>query len=169
MLKADLGHLRRARRVEIAEDLSPDDPRWEGTGLEFRKPVAVRLEVQMVGEDVLVRGRIAGEAALECRRCLAEVVAEFDERVSALFRPDLEPAEAEAEEVYTYASRERELDLMPAVREHVVLAVPKYAVCDAACRGLCPRCGANLNIEECRCRVEEVDERWAALRKLKSD
>ena len=169
MLKVDLGHLQRTRRVEIAEDLPPDDPLWEGTGLELLRPMAVRLEVQQVGEDILVRGRFAGAVGLECRRCLVPVTVEVDEPVSALFRPDLDPAEAEAQEVYTFPSRARELDLAPAVREQVMLAVPKYAVCQNACRGLCPRCGANLNIEECRCSVDEPDERWAALRKLKFD
>ncbi|HEX6939151.1 MAG TPA: DUF177 domain-containing protein [Longimicrobiales bacterium] len=169
MLKVDLGRLQRDRRVEIAEDLSPDDPMWDGTGLELRGPLAVRLDVQRVGEDVLVRGRLSGAFGLECRRCLVPVRVEIDEPVSLLFRPELDPAEAEAQEVYTFSWRERELDLTAAVREQTLLAVPKYAVCRSACRGLCPRCGVNLNEEQCRCEVEQADERWAALRKLKFD
>src|SRR5690606_6569426 len=155
MLKVDLGHLQRMRRVEIAEDLPPDDPLWEGTGLALARPLAVRLEVQQVGDDVLMRGRMIGAVGLECRRCLIPVTVEIDEAVSAVFRPDLDPAEAEEAEVYTFASQDRELDLAPAVREQAMLAVPKYAVCRDACRGLCPRCGVNLNEEECRCTVDE--------------
>lgn len=169
MLKVDLGHLQRKRRVEIAEDLPPDDPLWEGTDLELRGPLEVRAQVQSVGDDVLVRGTLSGTVGMECRRCLVSVAVEVDVPVSMLFRPDLDPVEAEAEEVYTYSGKERELDLTAAVREQVLLAVPKYAVCRNACRGLCPRCGANLNEMECRCEVEETDERWAALRKLKFD
>lgn len=169
MLKVDLGHLQSERRVEIAEDLAPDDPIWNDSGIELKKPLAVRLEVQVAGEDVLVRGHFDGEVGLECRRCLVPVTVEIDEDVSFLLRPDLEPVEAEEQEVYTFASQERELDLTPAVREQALLAIPKYAVCREACRGLCPQCGANLNEEECRCEPEEVDERWAALRKLKFD
>lgn len=169
MLKVDLGHLQRERRVEIAEDLAPDDPIWNGSGFALSGPFSVRLEAQQVGEDVLVRGHLAGAVVLECRRCLVPVTVEVEEPVSLVFRPDLEPTEAEAQEVYTFSSKERELDLAPAVREQALLAVPKYAVCRDACRGLCPRCGANLNEEECRCEPEEMDERWAALRKLKFD
>jgi uncharacterized protein len=51
----------------------------------------------------------------------------------------------------------------------VMLVVPRYAVCREACRGLCARCGADLNEEECRCRSEEGDARWAALRKVRLD
>ncbi len=169
MPTVDLGHLQRTRRVEIAEELAPDDPVWEGADLDLLGPVAVRLEVQRVGEDVLVRGRLSGAVELECRRCLVRVTVEIDEPVSVLFRPDLGPSAAEEEEVYPFSSKERELDLAPAVREQMLLAVPKFAVCQAACRGLCPRCGANRNLVECRCEVHETDERWAALRKLKFD
>ena len=48
--------------------------------------MAVRLEVQQVGEDVLARGRFAGAVGMECRRCLVPVTVEVDEPVSALFR-----------------------------------------------------------------------------------
>lgn len=169
MLKVDLGQLERKRRLAIEEDVPPDDPLWEGSGIQLRGPLSVRLEAQQVGADVLVRGRLSGEVELECRRCLQAVSVKVNEDVSLLFRPGVERVEAEREEVYPLPARTRELDLSEPVREHLLLAVPKFAICDQACRGLCPRCGANRNLEECRCEVLETDERWAALRKLKLD
>ena len=66
-------------------------------------------------------------------------------------------------------ARAPELDLSGPVREEVVLAVDPYVVCDPECRGLCPRCGANLNIEACGCSFHEPDPRWDALRALKEE
>ncbi|MGB1779712.1 MAG: DUF177 domain-containing protein, partial [Longimicrobiales bacterium] len=59
--------------------------------------------------------------------------------------------------------------LSKAVREEMILAVNPYVVCEPECRGLCPKCGANLNEGACDCTDDEVDPRWAALRDLKSE
>jgi uncharacterized protein len=42
-------------------------------------------------------------------------------------------------------------------------------LCREDCRGLCPRCGSDLNVSECGCVVEEVDPRWRALQLLKKE
>jgi len=59
------------------------------------------------------------------------------------------------------------LDISEAVRGEVILASNPYVVCDPECKGLCPRCGANLDEEPCDCAAREIDTRWDALRGLK--
>ena len=53
-----------------------------------------------------------------------------------------------------------------AVRADVLLSLPIKWVCREECRGLCPKCGANLNQGDCGCTFREEDPRLAALRKL---
>lgn len=169
MLQVDLGQLDRRRRLRIDASLPADDPMWAvGPTAEWTLagPVEVRLEAQRVGYDVVVRGTLVGMADLPCRRCLAPVPARFDEEVTFLFRAGLDPREAEAQETYVLPLRERTLDLTDAVREHVLLGLPRYAVCDEACRGFCSQCGKNLNEGACGCASGEVDDRWAPLRRL---
>ena len=62
-----------------------------------------------------------------------------------------------------------EVDLAEPIREEVILAAPTYVVCHPNCRGLCARCGADLNETTCECAVEEPDPRWDVLRALKSE
>ncbi len=169
MLKVDLVRLERQRRVQLDEMVAPDDPIWAGTGLDLARPLAVRLEAQQVGHDVVVRGRLEGEAALECRRCLTPVRVPIGEDVAVLYQAGVSALEAEESEVYPLPERGNELDLSPMVREQVVLAVPAFAICEASCRGLCPTCGKNLNEGPCDCQAEAGDDRWAALRRVKSD
>ena len=57
-----------------------------------------------------------------------------------------------------------QIELGEAVREELILSMERYVVCDPSCRGLCPGCGANLNLETCDCAKEESDPRWRALR-----
>lgn len=169
MPKVDLNLLRRKGELEVDEDLEPDDPLWAESGVTLDDPLQVRLEVQDLDGDVQIHGRLSGSLAMECRRCLEGVTVPIDEPVDWLFRGDLDPVEAIDQEVYTIPSRARTLDLGEPIREHLILSVPEYPVCRAACRGLCPVCGTNLNESVCECDLSEPDDRWAPLRELDQD
>jgi uncharacterized protein len=165
MLKVDLAQLERKRRVPVEEDVSAESLGIERDGFRFVAPLAVRVEAQQAGADVLVRGTLAGAAELDCRRCLEPVAHRIEEDVTFLYREDA--VAGEVEDVFPLPARARELDLTDAVREQVLLAVPHFAVCDEACRGFCPQCGVNRNQVACNCAPDVSDDRWAALRDLR--
>jgi uncharacterized protein len=169
MLKVDLGRLAKRHRVAIEVAIPPGDPAWGGSSLGFADRVEVSLDVQMAGPDVVARGRVRAPVALACRRCTTPVTHDVDEALTLVYRAGITQAEAEAEEVYALPLRGQELDLMPAVLEQLQLAIPEFVCCAESCRGLCPRCGTNLNQASCECVVEEEDPRWAALRRLRSE
>jgi uncharacterized protein len=169
MLKVDLGQLARNKRLQIDADVPADDPLFQDAVFEMRGPLEIRLEAQQSAHDVLVRGTLEGEAVLGCRRCLTDVGATIREEVALLFREGVSSAEAEAEEIYPLPEKGNELDLTHAIREHLVLAVPEFAICSETCKGLCPTCGANRNETTCSCEPTAVDNRWAALLKIGKD
>ena len=169
MLKVDLGILARKHRIRIDAEVPADDPLWDSLPWRFAEPVLLRLDVQQAGQDVVVRGGIEGVVDLACRRCLTPVTHELDEELTFLYRSGVQDVDAEAEEVYALPAKGSDLDLGPALREHVLLAVPQFVNCDEACRGFCPRCGTNLNQSSCDCEDEDEDPRWAALRRLRSE
>ncbi len=166
MLEVDLSRLRSDRRVALIEDVPAAAGLFEDADAKPSGPVHVEVEAQLAGADVVVRGRIEGVVRLECRRCLKAVEVPVVESFSALFTEDV--GEGGAEDVYALP-RARTLDLGPAVREQFLLAAPMYAVCDEACRGLCPKCGKDRNEGDCGCEEEEVDPRWAPLRERTTD
>ena len=49
------------------------------------------------------------------------------------------------------------VDISEEIREDLLLILPVAFHCKEDCKGLCPRCGADLNTESCRCR-ENADE-----------
>lgn len=167
MLKVDLVHLARNQRLHVDVDVPPDDELVRGLAFDMQGRLKVQLDAQQAGKDVVVRGTIGGEAELACRRCLLPVRVPIDEEVALLYREGVSEADAEAEEIYPLPAKANEVDLSGAIREHLVLAVPEFAVCRDACKGLCPSCGANLNETTCSCESTEVDHRWAALMQLK--
>jgi uncharacterized protein len=128
----------------------------------------VRLRAAFAGSgEVVLRGTVAGVLEQECRRCLRPVQEDFDEEVTLVFSADATDEETGEGDAYAFDPSRRELDLSEAVRGEVILAMNPYVLCDPECRGLCPRCGADLNQGPCGCTEERVDPRWEALRSLK--
>jgi uncharacterized protein len=105
--------------------------------------------------------------SLPCRRCLGDASAHVSDDAHLIY------AEAGAEgveddpDVFVLDDRSPELDLRPAVREQWLLNVPGYALCRDDCKGLCPTCGAELNLGPCDCASSAADPRWATLHKLR--
>ena len=169
MLKLDLGQLARYQRLPIEARVPADLVLNQDAGFRMRGPLEIQLEAMQTGPDVLVQGKLEGEAEVLCRRCLRPVASPIAEEVALVFREGVSEAEAEAEEaeVFPLPERGHELDLTRAIREHLVLSVPDLAICSETCKGLCPSCGANLNETTCNCATADVDERWAVLKRIK--
>ncbi len=60
-----------------------------------------------------------------------------------------------------------EIDLTQVVVDQVVLALPLQPLCSDTCKGLCRRCGYDLNLGQCACADDRGDPRFAALMSLK--
>ncbi|MDX1673419.1 MAG: DUF177 domain-containing protein [Longimicrobiales bacterium] len=168
MLQVDLNRLARDGRARLEVEIPQDAGFWDDIELMPRSPLEVRLEAQQAGPDVVVRGRVSGTFAQECRRCLEPVEVEIDEELGRLYRAGDALEEEESEDVLPLP-RDAELDLSEPIREQIMVAAPRYVYCRAECQGLCPQCGTNLNVSTCECTTDELDERWAPLRQLQSD
>ena len=164
MLKIDLLELERSEQ-QLHEQIAPDDPLWDGMDATLLEAVRVDLTAQFAGDGVLVRGSLRSAVGTECRRCLVSVRTPVDQELALWYEP-ASSAEPEDDECYVLPERGAELDLTDAIREQLVLAAPKYAVCTDACRGLCPKCGADLNEAPCECPPEAEESPWDALKKI---
>ena len=154
-----VGHPGASRRIHVAEAV-------EGMATELARipegaAVSADLLVESVVEGVLLSGPVAGTMELSCARCLAPFGAPFALEVQELFAANLDPGE---DDQYPLAP-EGTIDLEPMIRDTVVLAMPYAPLCAEDCRGLCSRCGGDLNQGQCTC-GSEVDPRWSALQDL---
>lgn len=124
--------------------------------------VTVTGEVVNTGRVLEVAGTIRADAVSYCDRCLAE----FRFPLDIAFQESFQEAEAadELAEVSTYQGDEIELSCL--VEDNIVLAEPLKTLCSPDCRGLCVKCGTNLNVATCTCERTEIDPRLAKLRQL---
>jgi uncharacterized protein len=117
---------------------------------------------------VHLKGQIHGAVALQCHRCLEPYLLEVETTFSYVLVPrDAEEAEDEGIDVEISAYDDDVIDLGGVFREQLLLQLPMRYICREECKGLCPGCGADLNIEECRCEPLPKDSPFAVLRGLK--
>lgn len=122
----------------------------------WRGSVQGDLEVDRTGEQVTVRGQVRSPASLECVRCarsfeqaLEPALDVFADRSSTGRRAG-EERELERDDYMKFHDG-RYLDVHEEVREVLLLELPIAPRCREDCRGLCPRCGADLNEGPCGC------------------
>ena len=143
--------------------------RLPGVGLSSSRvtddEVVVDVTLEAQGPTVTATGTVTGRWAGECRRCLEATGGELEATLSEVFEP--EPVEGE-----TYPLGRDFLDLEPAVREALALALPLAPLCDEACAGPDPG-GHPVTVEpdedEDESDDEPADPRWAALDQLRFD
>ncbi len=112
-------------------------------------PVRYRLFAQPAGHELLVRGKLELPCKSICSRCAKTF--------------DITYSEPDYVESFDISALNETLDLTESVRECIILALPTYPVCREACRGLCLRCGADLNEEACACGREKGAACWSEL------
>ncbi len=69
----------------------------------------------------------------------------------------------------TYLSPDTHMiDISKDVRDYMILSTPTKRLCKEDCKGLCVKCGADLNEKQCDCNDDEIDNRWDLLLELKN-
>lgn len=129
----------------------------------------LHLDVQLesVSEGVLVTVTATAPVTGECARCLEPVAQTLEVRSQELFTYEQDGRDVEEDE---YSLDGDLLDIEPALRDALVLALPLAPKCQDDCPGLCAECGARLAQAGPDHRHDSaVDPRWAVLRQFKSD
>jgi uncharacterized protein len=134
--------------------------------------VDVSVTLKRIRETLYLEGDIRTETETDCSRCLEAARLP----ISAAFKYILTPAQVEhqeeekelgAEDLDFICYQDDLIDLDPLIIEQVMLQIPMKVLCREDCRGLCPRCGINLNKDHCQCHDERIDSRLAILKKMK--
>lgn len=154
-------------------DLEGEEPiEHEGTTAPDEKASVSKtrllLRVEKVDSEVLLKGTITARLKLACSRCLSSFVKDISVPVNIAYHLADELSgednhELHPDEMDTGFYRNDELDLQEISREQVLLNIPMKPLCGDSCKGICPKCGVNLNEGICKCNLKQTDDR---LRKL---
>ncbi len=128
--------------------------------------VVLDLRFEAVSEGVLVTGSAVAPLAGECARCLDPLATSTEVSFQELYRYLPDPGEDEADDEERFLNGDL-LDLEPAFRDAVVLALPLSPLCREDCPGLCAECGVRLaEAGPFHGHGPDVDPRWGSLRRL---
>ena len=138
---------------ELEETWSEDS--WGGDTISFPRPVRLSGSYLIAEDTVVVNATAEALVQSRCARCLAPAFTEVSAPVNEAFVRRKEGADSPADPD-TYIYEGHEIDLTEAVRACVLLEVPARVLCRPDCRGLCPVCGADLNVSPCTCQKDSA-------------
>ena len=145
------------------------EPQAEELGLGdcYEGKLEVSGMVSRVGSQFHVHGSVNGTRIGECDRCLCST----NERLTARFESVFSTGEGDPDEdgLIPLGGDGNDIVLDAEVRQVMRLQIPMKNLCGDDCRGLCPSCGADLNVDECNCAPVAVDPRWSKLQGLLGD
>lgn len=143
----------------------------------FLSPIRIDVQLHKAGEFIHMKGQVQIRVALDCGRCMERIERDLQERFALTYireLPEIEDAEKDgvelnAEDMGLMLFDGEKIMLDETVQEQVVLAIPYRLVCSEDCRGLCSRCGRNLNTGVCNCGDQQAENPFSALKELKLD
>lgn len=168
-MKVDLNSFDREKAID--EALPVEDVDLELPNARVTRPVRLIGTAVKSSSGVVIRGNVTGLIEIDCDRCLEPVEQPLDIEFDLEFEPiqrldGRANLELHASEMKVDALDGSEIDIAEIAREQILLDLPHQFFCSEDCKGLCEKCGTNLNLKDCDCENEEIDPRWAALKNL---
>ncbi|HIJ56018.1 MAG TPA: DUF177 domain-containing protein [Deltaproteobacteria bacterium] len=151
----------------------------EKTGeCKFISPIKLSVEVKAIGQIYRMSGSYKTDVQLYCSRCLSEFNRPLSEAFDMTFarsipdttdEGDFQGKELTADEIEMTHFDGEEIDLKDALQQQFIMSLSQRPLCEEACKGLCQKCGANLNDGDCRCEKDQINGRFEILKGLKLD
>jgi len=138
----------------------------------FLAPLRIHLNVAREYDHIRASGRVETSIRLDCSRCLAEFHICIDSPFTIFYMRDEglgqdEDVELAEEDMISATYEGDEIDFTSEITEQVILAIPFKPLCSEDCKGLCIKCGAELNIADCSCSKDNMNLQFKALKNLK--
>lgn len=128
----------------------------------FETPVEVTARVENKSGVVCIAINAEFDYTAPCDRCGEETIAKF----GYSFEHTLVQSLSGENDGDYIEIPDLQLDLDELITSDIVLSLPSKYLCSEECKGLCPKCGQNLNKDVCKCDLRQVDPRLEALKDL---
>lgn len=159
-------------KIDVADIIKTEgaslDVKFEGPlgdlnslGIDFKFDDSINFDGQVINNSGILKlnGKLRVNYSTLCFRCLKEVTGSLDLTVNENF---VAADKAEDVEAYTYESKFIEIDKV--LVDNIILNIPMKQVCTQGCKGLCQRCGSDLNEKSCDCKDDDINPDMEALK-----
>ena len=133
--------------------------------IESQADFQITGRVESVSTGVLTTCDISSSAVGECVRCLDPISLPIDVQIQELYFYEI-PSDWDDDDDPPPLITEERIDLLPPIRDAVILELPLAPHCSDDCLGLCPECGEKIGENPQGHNHQKIDPRWAKLREL---
>jgi len=152
---------------ELVPDIDPEDQTSFLYGVSFSSPMKVKGEITNTAGYMRMHLDMSVDYTTHCARCLAPVSGQFSLCLEKTVAPRNLLGDLDEDKLDDYAIIEDGfLDMDEPLLAELEMEFPLRFLCKEDCKGLCQRCGKNLNDGKCDCPEKEMDPRLAPLQKL---
>ena len=146
------------------------DEEIENIGIEepFYGKCKVDAKLAKSVSQIVLNAELALTAKYECDRCGREYDSEVRTAYQMVYLFGDEPEDNDDINLSWLQPDADKIIIDNDVRDYALLAVPMKKLCKEDCKGLCVRCGQDLNEGNCNCSNDETDPRWKPLMELKN-
>lgn len=136
----------------------------DGLDITFADGVFVSGEIVCRSGVLELTAHVKGRFTTHCARCLKELTVPLAFDFSETLVQDGEETD-DKDSVVVFCGNT--VDLSEIVSGNVLLNLSYRYLCSEDCRGICPKCGKDLNRGACNCKEDEIDPRWEILKNFK--
>jgi uncharacterized protein len=145
---------------EAVKDIQLSEP--------FFGNILVDAELNKAHGQLVLSANITAKANFDCDRCTSNFDTTITNSYQMVYMVGMEPEESDSINIAYLPPDADTIVLDGDVRDYAVLAIPMKKLCSEDCKGLCIKCGKNLNEGDCTCNHEKIDDRWLPLMELKN-
>lgn len=145
-------------KIEISGEVFVTEE--EFSGVKFTSPAKLSGNITNNGETLILSAHLNCHASTVCARCLKDIEIVLDFDISEMLAQNNKKYNGE-DDIYIFENES--VDLTEIIVNNLLSNISGRYLCSEDCKGLCPKCGADLNISECGCDTEVTDPRWAVL------
>ena len=166
-MKIDLSDMISSENKEMSKQVQTELTAFHSKLGQFPIIESTPFVLTFINEDnkwLHIRGETEITIAIPCDRCLEEVDRVFSIRIGKEF--DLTGSDEERSMENSNFMAGTNLDVDQLIFGEILVSWPMKVLCREDCKGICKRCGANLNLAECQCPKTELDPRMAAIQDI---
>lgn len=127
-----------------------EDIEYQGESVGFFAPVKLKGTISNTNQILLAHISLEGCMELQCGACAGMYGHNIELSFEAVYKRFTDPEDPDA-----FIYQNDRIDFKDAVLEYILLEMPTRKRCKEDCMGLCPGCGVDLNLDQCRCQSFE--------------
>jgi len=147
--------------IELSYEMAPPE---DFSDIHFDRPIKISGRVKNMAGYMRLTLDLEVGCKTHCVRCMKEIsTTQHPLYERTLVRANQLNSDEGNEEYLVYKGKSFEPD--EDIYEAIMVEIPEYPLCNEECKGLCPKCGTDLNEGSCNCTLKEEDPRLAILKK----